>query len=55
MVSKEKLFRMFEGLDEGDQKKAYEFIQSLARNNGENIPDDEVMNLFGKNYYVIPD
>jgi hypothetical protein len=52
MVYKEKLFSLFEGLNEHDQKTAYEFIQSLAQYSDE---DQEVVELFGKNYFVVPD
>jgi hypothetical protein len=52
MVYKEKLFSLFERLNESDQKAAYEFIQSLAQHPDE---DQEVIELFGKNYFVVPD
>lgn len=52
MVYKEKLFSLFEGLNENDQRAAYEFIQSLAHRPDE---DQEVIELYGKNYFVVPD
>jgi hypothetical protein len=54
MIQKEKLFCLFDGLNERDQKKAFEFIQSLAHQ-GQNLEDEEVIQLFGKNFYVVPD
>jgi hypothetical protein len=54
MVNKEKLFHLFDSLNERDQKKAYEFIQSLARGGGE-LENEEVLKLFGKTYFVVPD
>lgn len=55
MERKEKLYCLFERLSERDQKKAFEFIQELARRNGDGIEDEDVMELFGKNYFVVPD
>ncbi|UUZ79138.1 hypothetical protein LJK88_28425 [Paenibacillus sp. P26] len=55
MVSKEKLFGLFDLLDENDQKTAYEFMQFLAKRNGKTMEEEDVIELFGKNYYVVPD
>ncbi|MFH5181658.1 hypothetical protein ACHHV8_02945 [Paenibacillus sp. TAB 01] len=55
MVCKEKLLHLLDGLTEGDQKTAYEFIQFLAHRNGHKAEDKEVVNLYGKNYFVVPD
>ncbi|NHN29564.1 hypothetical protein [Paenibacillus agricola] len=51
MVQKEKLFCLFEGLNERDQKAAYEFIQSLAHHSAEG----QKIELYGKNYFVVHD
>jgi hypothetical protein len=53
MDCKEKLFSLFDGLNEQDQKRAYEFIQSLA--NEDKLEEAEVLQLFGKHYFVVPD
>jgi hypothetical protein len=55
MVYKEKLFSLFDTLDEHDQKAAYEFIKSLAHHQGKNLENEEVIQLFGKNFFVVPD
>jgi DNA phosphorothioation-dependent restriction protein DptG len=55
MAYKEKLFSLFDELNESDQKKAYEFIKFLAHQHCENIEDEEVIELFGKNYFIVPD
>ncbi|WP_240418352.1 hypothetical protein [Paenibacillus periandrae] len=55
MVHKEKLFRMLEGLNEKDQRAAYEFIHSLAERQEECAEETPSLELFGKNYYVVPD
>jgi hypothetical protein len=55
MVYKEKLFSLFDTLDEPDQKAAYEFIKSLAHHQGKNLENEEVIQLFGKNFFVVPD
>jgi hypothetical protein len=55
MVCKETLNHLFDGLNEHDQKKAYEFIKSLSHPYREKAAGEEVIQLFGKNYYVVPD
>ncbi|WP_165842287.1 hypothetical protein [Paenibacillus xerothermodurans] len=55
MSSKEKLLHLFEELNESDQKKAYEFIKSLAHHSGIQMKNQEVIQVFGKNYFVVPD
>ncbi|WP_171652494.1 hypothetical protein [Paenibacillus foliorum] len=56
MVSKEKIFNLLDGLNELDQRTAYEFIQYLAhRNGGNKLKSEEVVDLFGKNYFIVPD
>lgn len=55
MAPKEKLFRLFEQLDETDQKKAFEFMQSLAQRSGAVRKGREVSKLYGKDYFVVSD
>jgi hypothetical protein len=55
MVSKENLFHLLDGLNERDQRTAFEFIQFLAHRNGNKIEHEEVIDLFGKNYFIVPD
>lgn len=55
MVCKEQLFRMFDSLNETDQKKVYEFMQFLADRGGDQLPTEDVIKLFGKNYFIVPD
>ncbi|WP_197035578.1 hypothetical protein [Paenibacillus sp. UNC451MF] len=55
MDSKEKLFHLLDGLTERDQRAAIEFIQFLAHRNGKKIKNEDVINLYGKNYFVVPD
>lgn len=55
MESKEKLVRLFDGLSEHDQRAAYEFIQYLANRNRKKLDNEDVINLYGKNYFVVPD
>ncbi|MCU6794009.1 MULTISPECIES: hypothetical protein [Paenibacillus] len=55
MVHKEKLFRMLEGLNENDQRAAYEFIHSLVERQEQCTEENSSIELFGKNYFVVPD
>ncbi|WP_239635215.1 hypothetical protein [Paenibacillus sp. H1-7] len=55
MESKEKLFRLFDALNEHDQRAAFEFIQDLAKRNGKKMDHEDVIQVYGKNYYVVPD
>ncbi|WP_176706455.1 hypothetical protein [Paenibacillus hemerocallicola] len=55
MAPKEKLFRLFDQLNEKDQKKAFEFMQSLAHRNGAGRKREEVSKLYGKDYFVVSD
>jgi len=55
MVQKDKLYGLFDKLNETDQKKAFEFIQSLANRSGRAIEHEEVSKLYGKKYYVVSD
>ncbi|WP_165972383.1 hypothetical protein [Paenibacillus piri] len=55
MVSKEKLLCLLDGLNEHDQRTAYEFIQFLAHRNGKKADHEEVIDLFGRNYFIVPD
>ncbi|WP_179232901.1 hypothetical protein [Paenibacillus rigui] len=55
MVSKEKLLHLLDGLNERDQRTAYEFIQFLAHRSGHKAEAEEVVSLYGKNYFVVPD
>jgi len=55
MDSKEKLFHLLDGLNERDQRAAIEFIQYLAHRSGKKINNEEVINIYGKHYYVVPD
>lgn len=52
---KEKLVNLFDKLDERDQKAAFEFIQALARRKNKPAADEDVSQLFGKNFFVLPD
>ncbi|WP_158289390.1 hypothetical protein [Paenibacillus flagellatus] len=54
MANKEKLVCLFDKLNETDKKRAFEFIQSLARRSGEPIESEEVK-LHGKNFFVVSD
>ncbi|GAA3406341.1 hypothetical protein ACFFNY_23795 [Paenibacillus hodogayensis] len=55
MVQKDKLYHLFDKLNEHDQKKAFEFMQSLAHRSGRTIESEEVSNLYGKKYFVVSD
>lgn len=55
MVQKEKLFRMLEGLNENDQRAAYEFIYSLSERQKDGAKEKSSIELYGKNYFVVPD
>ncbi|MBD2862516.1 hypothetical protein [Paenibacillus oceani] len=52
---KEKLVNLFDKLDERDQKAAFEFIQALARRKNQSAAEEDVSQLFGKNFFVLPD
>jgi len=55
MVSKEKLLSMLDGLNDRDQRAAYEFIQFLAHRNGKKKDNEEVVDIFGRSYFIVPD
>ncbi|WP_158606610.1 hypothetical protein [Paenibacillus ginsengarvi] len=55
MVQKEKMVTLFDKLNASDQKKAYEYIQTLAHRNRDRINDEGVSKLYGKKYYVVSD
>ncbi|WP_158301733.1 hypothetical protein [Paenibacillus mesophilus] len=55
MAPKEKLFRLFDKLNENDKKKAYEFMQSLVHRSGGTSKPQEVSTLYGKDYFVVSD
>ncbi|MCS7464801.1 hypothetical protein N0M98_32480 [Paenibacillus doosanensis] len=55
MVYKEKLLHLLDGLNELDQKAAYEYIQSLARRSSNKAESKEVVHLYGKDYFIVPD
>ncbi|MCZ8517171.1 hypothetical protein O9H85_33450 [Paenibacillus filicis] len=55
MERKEKLYCLFERLSERDQMKAFEFIQELAYRHKDHAEEQDVMELYGKNYFVVPD
>ncbi|MEF3301984.1 hypothetical protein [Paenibacillus sp. GYB003] len=55
MTRKEKVLHLFDKLNESDQKKAYEFMQSLAHSSGDKISNEGVSKLYGKKYYVVSD
>jgi hypothetical protein len=54
MAYMEKLCSLFEGLDENDQKSVFEFARSLARSE-KSLKNEEVINILGKNFFVVPD
>lgn len=54
-MKKEHLFHLFDKLNESDQKKAYEYMQHLARHSGGNTERKEVSKLYGKKYFVVSD
>lgn len=55
MIQKDNLFNLFDKLNESDQKKAYEFMQSLARSNEGKLEHTQVSKLYGKKYFVVSD
>lgn len=55
MDCKEKLFHLLDGLNERDQRTAYEFIQFLAHRSGNKHEGDEVIDILGKPYFIVPD
>jgi hypothetical protein len=55
MAPREKLVRLFDKLNENDQKKAYEYMQSLAHRSRGTSKTQEVSTLYGKDYFVVSD
>jgi hypothetical protein len=55
MADRDKLFCLFDTLNEKDKKAAFEFIKSLAHPEGEKLQREEVIQIHGKNYFVVPD
>lgn len=54
MTQKDKVIRLFDKLNENDQKKAYEYMQSLAHSR-EKANHEGVSKIFGKQYYIVSD
>lgn len=55
MAPREKLVRLFEQLDENDQQKAFEFMQSLAHRSRPGRQREDISTLHGKDFFVVSD
>ncbi|MCZ8521920.1 MULTISPECIES: hypothetical protein [Paenibacillus] len=55
MTYKEKLFHLVDGLDEKDQKSAYEYLQSLASMNVQEFDHEDEIHILGNRFFVVPD